>query len=86
MSTITRYIQLMTQFTTGRITAAEFEFSYLEKFKNEKESFPEDVYDALNNLFLDVDTYCDDPALRDDEDIDDEGLRASVIKTLKELT
>ncbi|TXK95117.1 hypothetical protein BMR11_14125, partial [Methylococcaceae bacterium CS5] len=43
-------------------------------FKEETRVLPEDVYDALNNLFLDVDAYCADVSLRDDEDLDEEDL------------
>jgi len=42
---IARYILLLTQFVAGDITADQFEHSYLEMFKNEKEKFPENVYD-----------------------------------------
>ena len=55
-------------------------------FKEETRVLPEDVYDALNNLFLDVDAYCGDVSLRDDEDLDEEDLVASVKEALKKLT
>jgi hypothetical protein len=83
---IARYILLLTQFVAGEITADQFEHSYLEMFKSEKEKFPENVYEVLNNLFLDVDAYCGDPSLRDEEDLDDEGLRVSAKEALKKLT
>lgn len=86
MSMVARYILLLTQFVAGEITAAQFEFSYLEMFKDEKEEFPEDVYDVLNNLFSDVDAFCGDPSIRDEEDLDEEGLIASVKEALKKLT
>jgi len=54
MSTIEKYILLIRQFLAGRITASQFEFSYLEVFKNEEETLPEEVYNILNVLFLDV--------------------------------
>ena len=86
MSTIAKYILLITQFVTGEITASQFETTYLEMFKNETDILPEDVYDVLNNLFLDVDAYCGDPELRDDEDLDDEDLVSSAKEALKKLT
>lgn len=86
MSTISQYILLLIQFVTGKITATQFELAYLEMFKNETEAFPEDIYETLNNLFSDVDAYCGDPSLRDEEDLDDEGLMASAKRALERLT
>jgi len=85
MSMISRYILLLMQFVSGKITAAQFERSYLEMFKNEQEVFPENVYEVLNNLFLDVDAYCGDPSLRTKEDLDDDGLRSRAKEALKKL-
>lgn len=85
MSTIEKYILLITQFVTGEITASQFEGRYLEMFKNESDQFPEHVYDVLNKLFSDVDTYCDDPDLRDEEDLDDEALLVCAKEALESL-
>ena len=76
----------MTQYITGEIPAFQFEVAYLEMFIEETRFLSEDVYDALNNLFLDVDAYCGDVSLRDDEDLDEEDLVASVKEALKKLT
>ena len=58
---------------------------YADMFKNEKREFPQDVYDVLNELFCDVDAYCGDPELRDDEDLDDEQLLNCAKKALEIL-
>jgi len=86
MSTIEKYILLITQFLTGKITASQFEVSYLEVFKNEEEILPEEVFNTLNALFLDVDAYCEDVDLRDDDDLSQEELIASAKRTLEKLT
>lgn len=89
MSTIEgleQYILLITQFIAGDIAASQFEMSYMDMFKNEYREFPEDVYDVLNGLFSDVDAYCGDPELRDDEDLDDEQLLGSAKEALKKLS
>lgn len=85
MSTIEQYILLITQFVIGEITASQFESRYLKMFKNEEDQFPEHVYDALNKLFSDVDCYCGDPDLRDDEDLDDEELLGCAKQALESL-
>ena len=85
MSTIEKYILLITQFVIGEITAPQFENRYLEVFKKETDQLPEYVYDALNKLFSDVDSYCADPGLRDDEDLDDNELLACAKEALESL-
>ncbi len=85
MSTIgllEHYISLITQFVSGEITASQFEASYLEMTRE----LPEDAYDVLNDLFSNVDAYCGDPELRDDDDLDDEELLNSAKQALKKLT
>ncbi len=85
MSTIQKYILLITQFVTGEIAASQFEASYLDTFKNESEIFPEKIYGVLNELFLDVDAYCSDPDLRDEEDLDDQELLERAKEALTKL-
>lgn len=81
-----QYILIITQFVAGDISASKFETSYLSMFKNETEVFPEHIYDVLNNLFLDVEAYCSDPELRDDEDLDENDLLSSAKDALSNLT
>lgn len=70
------YAELISRFVDGRISAQEFESSYLRMFKNEKTRFPVDVFDLLDGLFADVDEYVADPDLRNDAGgLDDEQLR-----------
>ena len=68
------YVSKIRQFVDGDITACQFEESYLKIFKNEEKVLPEDVFEVLNELFTDVDSFCSDPELRDDEDLDDAEL------------
>lgn len=86
IESLEHYISLITQFVTGKIMASQFEASYLEMFKNETRELPEDAYDVLNDLFSNVDAYCGDPELRDDDDLDDEELLNSAKQALKKLT
>ncbi len=86
MEWLEQYILLITQFVTGDITASQFEVSYLKMFKNESRELPEDTYKVLNGLFSDVDAYCGDPELRDDEDLGDEELLSSARDALKKLS
>ncbi len=85
MSTIDKYILLLTQFVNSEITASKFDTLYLELFKKETETLPEDIYYVLNNLFSDVDAYCEDPTLRDDDDLSEDELLTSAKKALEKL-
>lgn len=82
---IEKYKLLIARFVGGKITAEQFESAYLEVFKNEVNTLPNDAFVVLNKLFLDVDEYCGDPTLRDDEDLDDEMLMSSAKEALKKL-
>jgi len=81
-----KYILLMTRFAEGEISAPQFESSYLEMFKGEACELPDGIYSVLNNLFLDVDAYCAEADLRDEEELDDDQLLASAKNTLEQLT
>jgi hypothetical protein len=85
MNAISKYISLIQKFFVGDITVAQFEYLYLDMFKNENEELPEDVYEVLNTLFLDVDAYCEDPSLRVEGDLDEESLRVSAKVALDKL-
>lgn len=85
MSTMKQYILLIEKFVSGEINASQFEELYLEIFKNEADNLPENIYFILNQLFLDVDSYCNDPGLRDEEDINDEQLLNSAKRALQQL-
>ena len=80
------YILLITQFVAGDVTADQFEASYMDMFKNESREIPDDIYDVLNDLFSDLDVYCGDPDLRDDEDLDESALLSSAEEALRKLT
>jgi len=53
-----RYVAKIRQFVDGDITACQFEESYLQIFKSEEKILPEDVFEVLNSLFADVDSFC----------------------------
>ncbi len=85
MSTIEQYISLITQFVIGEIPASQFETRYLEMFKSETVQFSAHAYDVLSELFSDVDSYCGDPELRDEEDLSDEDLLDYAKEALESL-
>lgn len=86
LNLITKYIILLTKYTDEDISASQFETKFLEMFKNELCVLPKEVYEILNYLFLDVDSYCSDLDLRDDNDLDDLALMFSAEEALQKLS
>ena len=80
-----KYINLLSRLEAGDMSASDFEDQYMKTFKGEKSHIDEPYFSALNDLFFDVDSYCDDPSLRDDGDIDGDELRGRARATLKVL-
>jgi hypothetical protein len=74
--TLEDYIRLIEDFTTGKMPAADFERAYLQRFKEDETRRPEPQFQILDGLFADVDAYCADPELRDEDDLDEEALRS----------
>ena len=54
-----KYITIIKKFADGDMKAFDFERSYLEMFKSEGE-LQGRLFDVLNELFSDVDSYCGD--------------------------
>jgi hypothetical protein len=69
------YRLLLRRFLSGEITGHEFERLYLDKFKSEDTIWSSEIYEILNELFHDVDAFCDDPAIRNADDLSESQLR-----------
>src|SRR5688572_27426580 len=80
-----KYLKLIFNFVQGNITADEFEASYLSFFKYETHKFGDEDFEVLDRLFGDVDAYCPDPQLRDQDDLDEKALLESAKRALAEL-
>ena len=82
---IEKYISLISRYLSREINSLQFEDEYLRMFISESKIHDESVYATLNNLFLDVDAYCSDPALREEEDLDEEELLRRAKAALEDL-
>lgn len=80
-----KYMELISQFISNDITLLQFNTRYLELFKQETVIFGGEIYETLNNLFLDIDQYCGDPNLWEEGDLNDEQLLESAKKSLIKL-
>jgi SMI1 / KNR4 family (SUKH-1)/Bacterial self-protective colicin-like immunity len=79
---IVPYANLIEDFLARRTTVLAFEKIYLVLFKNDKTNWSEEEYTALNDLFFAVDAYVADPALREQGDLDEQGLKDACKKAL----
>lgn len=58
------YRELLQSFSSGEMTANEFEHQYLTRFKSDCDQVTGAEFDVLDELFADVDDYVEDPQLR----------------------
>jgi hypothetical protein len=85
MQALDKYLDLLRSFVCGDISASSFEKIYLQTFKNEETVFGGQAYEILNELFGDIDEYCADPTIRDEDDIDEKELLRRVGSALERL-
>ncbi|WP_104817588.1 colicin immunity domain-containing protein [Kitasatospora sp. MMS16-BH015] len=76
------YVIVARALVESRMSAQEFETVFLSIFRGEGDMFSDAETRALHSLFLDVDSYCSNPDLRDTGDLDDDGLIESARKFL----
>ncbi len=80
-----KYLILISEYVSGRINSIEFETKYLQTYPNDAFHYSEKTYELLATLSSDVDAYCSNPDIRDDNDLDEEQLRQKATYTLCEL-
>lgn len=76
------YEGMIREFVAGDISAHQFETEFLRYFKSDTSQVPSDEFDALDELFANVDEYVEDPQLRASTGgIDETELRHCAEKT-----
>jgi hypothetical protein len=84
-TTVSDYIRLIRGFVNKEVDVLEFERTFLHMFKSQQVDLPEREFEILDALFSDVDSFCADPALRDETDLNEEQLRQRCVSSLKQL-
>ena len=79
------YVVLIGAFVTGHISAEQFEPIYLALFKTDPGGRPEPVFQVLDALFSDVDTYDSNAGTTDFGWIDEAELHARAATALERL-
>lgn len=72
------YLDLLRRFDSRGMSVADFERTYIDTYLADQTIWPEDLYQVLNEVFLDVDAYNPDPESMSEFDIDEESLRRGV--------
>lgn len=80
-----KYINLIEEFVGNIITADEFKVSYLAMFKAETRMLDDDIYEPLNTLFSDCDSYCANESLRGKDDLSADELHSKASEALEKL-
>lgn len=76
-------LTVIDSFVSGELNASDFEKKYLVLWRehrdsDEKTSTDNGAQRYFDSVFSTVDAYCDDPALRDEDDLDEQGLRDNI--------
>jgi len=79
-----QYIALIDAFVKEKIKPETFEKQYLELFKNDS-GRPDQEFAILDKIFADVDAFCNEPELCDEDDIDAYELKQRCVRYLGKL-
>jgi len=74
---------LLQQFLSGAMGVDEFQTTYLNRFKKEEREYSEPLYEILDEIFGDVDSYIKDQQLISEKPgfyLDEKGLKEKVRK------
>ncbi|MFE4515582.1 colicin immunity domain-containing protein [Kitasatospora sp. NPDC056783] len=84
-SRVVPFVVVSKAFAEGRISASEFEVVFLALFRAIDANLDAGSARAVDTLFSAVDSYCPDPDIRDDFDVDEEMLRAASMDFLENV-
>lgn len=78
---MTNYIILIKSYLLGFSDICLFEKEYYNLFKNDdKTDYTKKEYDFINGVFSTLDSYCSNPELRDENDLNDEEVKEKISK------
>ena len=82
-------LRLIDSFLSGDLSALAFEIEYMDAWRSYRDSsdiikVDEKTQFYIDRVFTALDTYCADPELRDDGDLDENELLSEVIRLNKQ--
>lgn len=81
-------INLIKSFTENKISVEQFEKDYMDQYISNEEILPEEIYQIVDWLFSEVESYTNlplEPTDNPDNYINEDQLRQSAAKALREL-
>ena len=79
------YDELIKSFLDREISVEEFEESYFEKIREDKNPMSDELFHILDWLFAEIDYFSNDPETFPDDYITEDQLRESAYNSLQEL-
>ena len=79
------YDELIKSFLDRDISVEEFEESYFEKIREDKNPMSDELFHILDWLFAEIDYFSNDPETFPDDYITEDQLRDSAAQTLQKL-
>ena len=82
------YLALMSRFLAHELTASEFQYAFLQQFKHETRPIDAAMFELLDELFGDIDSYTADQTLLAEAPgfyLDEAGLRLKVEEILQRM-
>ena len=85
------FVELIQKFISLKISAMDFESAFIKLFQEVRDNgellaSSNKANKVLTSFFTDIDAYCGDPSLRDEDDLDDDQLLVSAKNALEQLT
>jgi len=83
---VQKYVDLITEFTDGEMTASTFSEKYINLFLQDEDAPNKEIFRHLDYLFAEADAYCE-PKIRDDVrgSIDENELLEAANRTMTKL-
>ncbi|MEM6272600.1 MAG: colicin immunity domain-containing protein [Bacteroidota bacterium] len=84
-----KYLKIITAYTIREISIYEFQKNYFLMVKTEEKMFPPQVFKVIGTLFSDLDSYCEDPELWEEGDLNAQEIlknAKTALHKLKRLT
>ncbi len=79
------YESLIDRFLLNEIDVLEFEKKYIAMFKGDETLWEYGEFLILNGVFTDLDAFCEDDSIRDEDDLNEGQLRSRMERALNNL-
>ena len=85
LNLLRQYESLIDKFLLEEMDILEFEKKYLAMFKGDETMWEYGEFLILNGVFTDLDAFCEDDSIRDEDDLNEGQLRSRMERALNNL-